>query len=109
MLDDLPNAYHGAQRRRIVVMILPLESLEAGHGDLTGAIQAMIHHFLITGLEYMQRLNRMRQQHRVRQGEQWHRLAEIDSDDFTHRCNHRPRRRNEVEVLGCGSITGQGY
>ena len=84
MLDDLPDTDHGAQRRRIVVMILPLDSLEAGHCDLTGAVKAMSHHFLIARFEYVQRLNRMRQQHRVRQGEQRHRLAEIDSDNLTH-------------------------
>ncbi len=81
-----------------MVMILPLDSLKAGHGDLTSTVQAMIYHFLIARLEYVQRLNRMRQQHRVRQGEQRHRLAEIDSDDFAHPPMIDPNTRGGIST-----------
>ncbi len=83
-----------------MVMILPLDSLEAGHGDLTRTIQAVIHHYLIARLEYVQGLNRMRQQYRVRQGEQRHRLAEIDSNDLAHSSIIDPNPRGGISIRG---------
>ena len=92
-----------------MVMILPLESLKAGHGDLTGAIQAMIYHFLIACLENVQRLNSMRQQNRVRQGEQRHRLAEIDSDDLAHPPMIDLKARGGISTRGDGKTASGRY